>query len=51
MQSSNLISIIFSEKLTAGKFEIKESSGDKFRFDLKAGNGQIILSSESYESK
>ena len=34
-----------------GKFEIKESAGGKFRFNLKAGNGQIILSSESYESK
>jgi uncharacterized protein YegP (UPF0339 family) len=35
----------------AGKFEIKESTGGKFRFNLKAGNGQIILSSESYETK
>ncbi len=35
----------------AGKFEIKEGASGKFRFNLKAGNGQIILSSESYESK
>ena len=35
----------------AGKFEIKEGSSGKFRFNLKAGNGQIILSSESYETK
>ena len=35
----------------AGKFEIKESTSGKFRFNLKAGNGQIILSSEAYESK
>ncbi len=35
----------------AGKFEIKESTGGKFRFNLEAGNGQTILSSESYESK
>jgi uncharacterized protein YegP (UPF0339 family) len=34
-----------------GKFEIKEGSSGKFRFNLKAGNGQIILSSESYETK
>ena len=34
-----------------GKFEIKESASGKFRFNLKAGNGQIILSSESYESR
>jgi len=35
----------------AGRFEIKESAGGKFIFNLKAGNGQIILSSESYETK
>jgi uncharacterized protein YegP (UPF0339 family) len=35
----------------AGKFEIKEGSSGKFRFNLKASNGQIILSSESYETK
>jgi hypothetical protein len=35
----------------AGKFEIKEGSSGKYRFNLKAGNGQIILSSESYETK
>jgi uncharacterized protein YegP (UPF0339 family) len=34
-----------------GKFEIKEATGGKFRFNLKAGNGQIILTSETYESK
>ncbi len=35
----------------AGKFEIKKSKSDQFHFNLKAGNGQIILSSEMYESK
>lgn len=35
----------------AGKFEIKEGTSGKFRFNLKASNGQIILSSESYESR
>ncbi len=35
----------------AGKFEIKKSNSGKFHFNLKAGNGQIILSSEMYESK
>jgi uncharacterized protein YegP (UPF0339 family) len=35
----------------AGKFEIKKGSGGKFRFNLKAGNGQVILSSETYETK
>lgn len=35
----------------AAKFEIRKSSGGKYRFNLKAGNGEIILSSETYESK
>lgn len=35
----------------AGKFELKVSSSGKYHFNLKAGNGQIILSSEMYESK
>ena len=35
----------------AGKFEIKQSANGKYHFNLKAGNGQIILSSEMYESK
>jgi uncharacterized protein YegP (UPF0339 family) len=35
----------------AEKFEIKQGTSGKFRFNLKAGNGQIILSSESYETK
>ncbi len=35
----------------AGKFEIKQSTNGKFYFNLKAGNGQIILSSEMYETK
>lgn len=35
----------------AGKFEMKKSKNDKFMFNLKAGNGQVILSSEMYESK
>lgn len=35
----------------AGKFELKQSDNGKFHFNLKAGNGQIILSSEMYESR
>jgi uncharacterized protein len=34
-----------------GKFEIKKSANGKFHFNLKAGNGQIILSSEMYETR
>lgn len=35
----------------AGKFEVKKSSNGKFFFNLLASNGQVILSSEMYESK
>ncbi len=35
----------------AGKFELKVSRNGKYHFNLLAGNGQIILSSEMYESK
>jgi len=35
----------------AGKFELKKSKNEKYFFNLKAGNGQIILSSEMYNSK
>ena len=35
----------------AGKFELKKSKNDKFFFNLLASNGQIILTSEMYESK
>ncbi len=35
----------------AGKFEIKTGKTGKVRFNLKASNGQIILTSEAYESR
>lgn len=34
-----------------GKFEIKTRKNGEFQFDLKAGNGQVILSSEGYTAK
>lgn len=34
-----------------GKFEIKKDKSGQFRFNLKASNGQIILSSEAYSSR
>ena len=34
-----------------GRFEIKTGKSGKFSFYLKASNGQVILSSESYESR
>jgi uncharacterized protein YegP (UPF0339 family) len=35
----------------AGKFEIKTGKSGKFTFNLKASNGQVILTSESYDSR
>ena len=35
----------------SGKFELTKSEKGQFHFHLKAGNGEIILSSEMYESK
>ena len=35
----------------AGKFEVYTDKSGKYRFRLKAGNGEIIASSEAYESK
>ncbi|MDG1286258.1 MAG: YegP family protein [Rickettsiales bacterium] len=34
-----------------GKYEMKEAKNGKFHWNLKAGNGQIILSSQMYETK
>ena len=35
----------------AGKFEVYQDKSGKYRFRLKAGNGEIIASGEAYESK
>lgn len=35
----------------AGKFEYYSDKSGKYRFRLKAGNGQIIATSEAYNSK
>ena len=35
----------------AGKFEINRAAGGKYSFNLKASNGRIILTSESYPGK
>ncbi len=38
-----------SEK--SAKFEIYKDAAEKFRFRLKAPNGEVIASGEAYESK
>jgi uncharacterized protein YegP (UPF0339 family) len=35
----------------AAKFVLKKGSTGKFGFNLVAGNGQVIATSEAYESK
>jgi uncharacterized protein YegP (UPF0339 family) len=35
----------------AGKFELYKDAQGKYRFRLKAGNGEIIAVGEAYESK
>lgn len=35
----------------AGTFELKTAKSGQIHFNLKAGNGQIIATSEMYESK
>ncbi|PJZ64277.1 DUF1508 domain-containing protein [Leptospira wolffii] len=35
----------------SAKFEVYKDNSGKFRFRLKAGNGEIIAQGEAYESK
>jgi uncharacterized protein YegP (UPF0339 family) len=35
----------------AGKFEVHKDKAGKFRFGLKAGNGEVVAVGEAYESK
>ncbi len=35
----------------AGKFEVYVDKSNKYRFRLKAGNGQVIASGQAYASK
>ena len=35
----------------AGRFELKQAKDSQYMFNLKAGNGQIILTSELYKTK
>ena len=35
----------------AGKFEVYTDKAGKFRFRLKAANGQVVATGEDYETK
>jgi uncharacterized protein YegP (UPF0339 family) len=39
------------EAAMAGTFEIYQDKRGEFRFRLKAGNGEIVASGESYKTK
>jgi uncharacterized protein YegP (UPF0339 family) len=38
-------------RVMASKFELYQDKQDKYRFRLKAGNGEIIAVSEAYNSR
>ena len=35
----------------AGTFDVSEDKAGKYRFRLKAGNGEVVASGEAYETK
>ena len=37
--------------MTAGKFEINKDKAGKYRWHLKAANGEIIAASQGYDTK
>lgn len=39
------------EVTVAGKFEVYQDKAGKYRFRLKAGNGEVVATGEAYESK
>jgi uncharacterized protein YegP (UPF0339 family) len=47
----NPFSLPRKENGMAGKFELKKSKDGQFMFNLKASNGQVILTSELYKTK
>ena len=51
MRTNNLFTIITYIRIHMGKIQIKKQSNNTFRFTMKAGNGQTILTSEPYKTK
>lgn len=35
----------------AGKFEVYQDKGGKYRFRLKAGTGEVVAQGQGYETK
>lgn len=42
---------LLQEKIMAAQFEIKKAKNGQFYFNLKAANGETVLTSEQYTSK
>jgi uncharacterized protein YegP (UPF0339 family)/menaquinone-dependent protoporphyrinogen IX oxidase len=51
VEATPVVEMTAAPKETEGIFEIIRDSANKFRFHLKAGNGQIIAVSQSYGAK
>jgi uncharacterized protein YegP (UPF0339 family) len=45
------MSRIVKGRAMAGKFEVYKDKAGKFRFRLKASNGQVVATGEAYETK
>lgn len=51
LKKATFVKIIKSASKTMAKFEISTRKNGEFQFNLKASNGQVILSSEGYTTK
>jgi hypothetical protein len=51
LENRQLPETITRRKTMAAKFDLKQSGSGQFMFNLKAGNGEVILTSELYEQK
>ena len=49
--AENGIESVRTNATDENRYEIKEAKNGKFHFNLKASNGQVILSSQMYASK
>jgi uncharacterized protein YegP (UPF0339 family) len=45
------MSRIVKGTMMAGKFEVYKDRAGKYRFRLKASNGQVVATGEAYETK
>jgi uncharacterized protein len=45
------MSRIVKGRTMAGKFEVYKDKAGKYRFRLKASNGQVVATGEAYETK